>query len=140
MDQIVLIRVLGIFFVLFGITVRMGYWKKLYWQSRGGIFGYIPLGLLFIWYSYYDALEAWFSNAMVIYYAVFGLLILLAVFLSVKAPKWVKPDWIVWVEKHPEKIRRYMADEAKDNAEWENRVVSQESVDEWAKKLAAKHH
>ncbi len=140
MYQIMLIRVLGIFFVLFGITVRMGYWKKLYWQSRGGIFGYVPLGLLFIWYSFYDALTEVFANAAVIYYAVFGLLIMLVVFLSVKAPKWVKPVWINWVEKHPLKIRKYMAEEAKDNVEWENRVVNQESVDEWAKKLAAKHH
>jgi hypothetical protein len=140
MDQIAIIRAFGVFFVLFGITIRLGYWKKLYWQSKGGIYGYIPLGLLFVWYSYYDWLAGFFANAMVIYYAVFGLLILASVFLSVKTPSWIKPKWIIWVEKHPQKILKRMAEEAKDNAEWENQVVSQESVDQWAKKLAAKKH
>jgi len=140
MDQIAVIRALGVFFMLFGITIRAGYWKKLYWQSRGGIFGYVPLGLLFIWYSYFDALADVFADAMVVYYAVFGLLILAIVLMSLKAPKWTKPTWITWVEKHPQKIRKYMAEEAKENAEWENKVVSQQSVDEWAKKLAAKNH
>jgi Zn-dependent protease with chaperone function len=140
MDQIAIIRAFGVFFVLFGITIRLGYWKKLYWQSKGGIYGYIPLGLLFVWYSYYDWLADFFANAMVIYYAVFGLLILASVFLSVKTPSWIKPKWIIWVEKHPQKILKRMAEEAKDNSEWENQVVSQESVDQWAKKLAAKKH
>lgn len=138
MDQIGIIRALGIFFVLFGITIRMGYWKKLYWHSKGGIYGYVPLGLLFIWYSYYDALTNFFAQWMPIYYSVFGLLILLALFLSMQAPRWVKPDWIVWVEKHPQKIRKAMAEEAKDSTDWESFVASQESVDKWARKLANK--
>ena len=135
MNQIRVIKFLGIFFVFFGVSIRMGFWKKLYWQSKGGIYGYIPLGLLFIWYSYFDFLTSVLSNYLSVYYIVFAGLILVAIYLSIRVPQWMKPDWILWIEKHPANIKKAMGEEAKTNESWESNVESEESVAIWARKL-----
>ncbi len=138
MNQLMLIQVLGIFFVLFGITIRLGYWKKMYFSSRGGIYGYVPMGLLFILYTYYEEVSAKSGNYLIYYYVVFGLLIVGILLLSLRKPRWMKPAWVIWVEKYPEKVIKAMADDVKNNPEWEKNTVSEEAVDYWAKSLKHK--
>jgi hypothetical protein len=57
MNELWIIRMLGIFFVMLGIVIRMGYLRKLYFASRGGIYGYIPMGLVFILYTFYEEVK-----------------------------------------------------------------------------------
>ena len=39
----------GVCFFALGLAARFGLWKKWYWSSRGTIYGYIPLGMVFIY-------------------------------------------------------------------------------------------
>ncbi len=138
MDNVLIIRLLGFFFVALGLAFRLGYLKKLYWLSKGGIYAYLPMGLLFIWYSYFDSITTLSDRFGIIYYLIFGLLILMTIIFSVWTPQWAKPNWILWVEKYPAKIRKKMAEQAKNESGWETYVASSEAVDDWARKLSGK--
>jgi hypothetical protein len=138
MNESWIIRMLGIFFVMLGITIRMGYLKKLYFASRGGIYAYIPTGLLFILYTYYEEVSKTNPGLIYYYYAAFGVLIAFILYLTIKKPRFIKPTWVPWVEKYPEKIIKAMTDNIKNNADWEKHTVSEEAVDQWAKSLKRK--
>jgi hypothetical protein len=138
MNESWIIRLLGIFFVMLGLTIRMGYIKKLYFASRGGIYGYIPMGLLFVLYTYFEGVTATNPAMINYYYAAFGILLALTVYLSIAKPRFVKPTWVTWVEKYPEKVIKAMAEDVKSNNEWEKNTVSEEAVDKWAKSLKRK--
>lgn len=138
MNEIWIIRMLGVFFALFGIAIRLGYFKKMYFASKGGIYGYLPMGLLFVLYSYYEAYQAGHADNMLIYYIGFGLLIALVLYFSLVKPKWMKPTWVTWIEKYPPKVVNKMTAEIKDNPDWEKKTIDEASVDAWAKKLSRK--
>ena len=138
MNEIWIIRMLGVFFALFGIAIRLGYFRKMYFSSKGGIYGYLPMGLLFVLYSYYEEISAGNSGNMTIYYAAFGLLIVCILYFSIRKPIWMKPTWVTWVEKYPQKVIIKMAEAIKDNPDWEKNTVDEASVDAWAKKISRK--
>jgi hypothetical protein len=129
---------LGIFFALFGVAIRFGYFKKMYFASKGGIYGYLPMGLLFVLYSYYEEISGSRPESLTIYYVLFGLLIVSILFFSLRKPKWMKPKWVLWVEKYPAKVINKMAEEVKDDPEWEQNAVDEKSIDAWAKRLSHK--
>lgn len=138
MNEFLILRLMGVLFVLFGIMIRLGYWRRMYFASRGGIYAYAPMGLLFILYTYYEEVTASHGDYLPIYYVVFGILILLILYISLVKPRLVKPKWVLWVEKYPEKIRQAMAEELKTNREWQKNTLDEAAVDEWAKRLSKK--
>jgi hypothetical protein len=138
MNELWLIRMLGVFFALFGIAIRLGYFKKMYFASKGGIYGYLPMGLLFVVYSYYEEFKTVNPDSMLYYYVVFGVLIALTLYLSIAKPKWMKPIWVGWVEKHPAKVINKMTEAIKTDTEWEKNLVNEAGVDAWVKKLTRK--
>ena len=75
---------------------------------------------------------------MTIYYAAFGLLIVCILYFSIRKPIWMKPTWVTWVEKYPQKVITKMAEAIKDNPDWEKNTVDEASVDAWAKKISRK--
>ena len=134
-----IIRMLGLFFTLFGIAIRLGYFKKMYFGSRGGIYGYIPMGLLFILYTYYESVAAVHSESVTYFYIAFGFLIVCVLYLSIRKPRWIKPKWTLWVEKYPKKVIDAMAEDVKNNPdEWEKNTIDEESIKKWAKRVSRK--
>ena len=138
MNELWIIRMLGIFFTLFGIAIRFGYFKKMYFGSRGGIYGYIPMGLLFILYTNYESVTAANSAYLNYYYAAFGFLIVCILYLSIRKPRWIKPTWTLWVEKFPKKVINAMAEDVKNDPEWEKNTVDETAINKWAKRLSRK--
>lgn len=138
MNELWLIRILGVFFVLFGIAIRLGYFKKMYFSSKGGIYGYLPMGLVFVLYSYYEEYKATNPENMLPYYIAFGVLIVGALYLSIAKPKWMKPTWVGWVEKYPPKVIKKMTSAVQNGTDWEENLASEASVDAWAKKWTRK--
>lgn len=138
MNEIWIIRMLGVFFALFGIAIRLGYFRKMYFASKGGIYGYLSMGLLFVLYSYYDEYKAGNPDNMLVYYVAFGLLIALTLYFSLAKPKWMKPTWVTWIEKYPPKVVNKMTEEIKENPDWEKKTIDEASVDAWAKQLSRK--
>ena len=138
MNEFWIIRMLGIFFVMLGVVIRMGYLRKLYFASRGGIYGYIPMGLVFILYTFYEPVKATRPELIYYYYAAFGILIAVAVYLSVAKPRFIKPAWTIWLNKYPEKVIKAMTDDIKNNPDWEKNTIDEEAVERWAKSLKRK--
>jgi len=138
MNESWIIRLLGHFFVMLGVTIRMGYLKKLYFASRGGIYGYIPMGLLFALYTYYEEVTAKNPGYINYYYAAFGVLLAFTLYLSIAKPRFIKPTWTLWVEKFPAKVIKAMTEDVKNNPDWEKNTLSEETVNKWAKSLAHK--
>jgi hypothetical protein len=133
------IPLLGAAFVLAGIYIRMGYMKQVYWKSRRSMFGYIPLGLVFILVGYYNTFS---SQAPYIFYGYIALLAIMVMFTlyvsSSRPPAFIVPEWIKWVEKYPKNIQKAMRIEADVDDEWKQYVTSEAGVDAWAKELARK--
>lgn len=138
MNESWIIRLLGIFFVMLGVTIRLGYLKKLYFASRGGIYGYIPMGLLFILYTFYEEVSMNNPDYMIYYYVAFGLLLAFTLYLSVAKPRFIKPNWTLWLEKFPATVIKAMTEEVKTNPEWEKNTVDEEAVNKWAKSVMRK--
>lgn len=130
---------LGIGFAGAWLFVRMGYWKRWYWRTRGGVYAYLPLGVVFFLYTYQDQAQASLGSSYFLFVVGIILLALVCVWWSLRPPKIVQPAWVRWVEAHPKRIREGMAREAELNEDWEKHVQSQEAVDAWARSIKIKH-
>jgi hypothetical protein len=138
LDQQFLLRLMGAGFALMGLGARIGVWKKWYWGTRGGAYTYLPLGILFILYTY----EADFKENLRPYYFLYWVAIVaVAIFIlwwAARPPAFVKPKWVRWVEKYPNPVIQAMAAEVEAGKAWEENIKSEEAVDTWAKRLKAK--
>ena len=128
-----IISIIGVVFMALGISVRTGWWKKWYWRTRGGVYGYIPMGCLFLLYAYESKVVQHVNNFVLV--AVYVVLATLVVFLSLKPPKWIKPTWIRWIEEMPAATQKAMRNHAKEDDEWMDFVDSRESLQKWFKQL-----
>lgn len=137
-DQQALLRLMGIGFALMGLGARVGAWKKWYWGSRGGAYAYLPLGLMFILYTYDDYFKENFRPYYFLYWAAIIVVAILILWLAARPPDFVKPRWVRWVEKHPKHVISAMAAEVEAGEAWEDNVKSEDAVDQWAKKLKGK--
>ena len=126
--------VLGLVFIAIGLMIKLGLWKKYFWRTRGGMYGYMPLGMLFILYSYQEEAQLLGSRYWM-YLAAFGILIAIAVWWSVRPPAFLKPEWVLWVEAHPRHVIDRMRKDAENDPDWVRHTTSQETIDQWAKEL-----
>ncbi len=133
-----LIIIIGVGFILLGIAARMGYWKKWYWGTRGGAYAYLPAGLVFILYTY----DGYFKESLGSYYFLYWVAIILLVgcciWWAIRPPAFIKPDWVRWIEKHPRQVKNAMAAEVEAGKAWEDYIISEDAVDQWAKSLKGK--
>lgn len=134
-DTDTLLRFIGVGFALAWLIVRFGYWKGWYWRTRGGVYAYLPLGVVFYLYTYQELAQEKLGPNFFIYYGVMILLTLICVWWSVRPPAIIQPTWIRWIEQHPQRIRKAMANEVQNGVDWEKHVLSKEAVDAWARKL-----
>jgi uncharacterized membrane protein len=134
-DPTLLIMAFGVIFISLGIAARLGLWKKWYWQSHGSAYGYIPIGCLFIFYSYYDTLKIILGANSWLFPVLFGLLAALGIWWSVRPPSFIKPKWVRWIEKHPSNLVEAMKRAANQSTDWECYITNEEAVDAWARTI-----
>jgi hypothetical protein len=139
-NQQVLTIAFGAVFVALGVAARLGVWKSWYWRTRGSVYGYAPLGLAFLVYALRDRVVQALGGNLIVFQGVLALLVLLGLWWSMRAPAFVKPAWILWVEQHPKKAYEAMASAAIGGDDWEPKVASREAVEAWAKELLSKKH
>ena len=133
-DDQTLLVLFGVVFLGMGLAARLGMWKAWYWRTRGGAYGYIPLGLLFIVYSLRPELTALFGTELA-FFVVFGLMLLVGVWWSFAPPDFMKPGWVRWVEDQPERVQEAMRERADGDTEWREHLESREAVEQWARRL-----
>jgi len=127
---------LGIGLMVFGLYVHFGKWKEWYWKTSGGIYGYVPLGLMLIVESNYKRV---IPNApRYVSLAILVVLAALAIYLKVKTPEWVKPKWVRWLDSQPKQVHQAMQADALSDKKWSRHATSVEAVELWAKELKRK--
>ena len=136
LDLPIFMQALGVGFILIGFSVRTGLWKNWYWRTRGGAYAYVPMGIIFLMYSFQDLLIQRFGLPLVV--AIFVVFIALVLWFSLRPPEFLKPIWVTWVEKNPKKVIRAMGQEVIDGEKWEPWVASEADVDAWAARVAKK--
>jgi hypothetical protein len=134
LDADLLLSALGLGFIAYGLYVHFGSWKDWYWKTRGGMYGYIPLGLMLLFEANYKRL---IPNApRYISIVVLVLLALVVLYLTIKQPNWIKPNWVRWLENQPKRIRQAMQEDAQLDKDWARHVTDPEAVALWAKELS----
>jgi hypothetical protein len=137
-DQTQVIRLLGFGFIAAGLVARFGTWKKWFWKMRRGVYGYVPLGLLFILFTYNTQAEERLGSYYFLYLAAFVILGICVIWFSQRPPAVLKPPWVKWLEAHPPRILKLMEQQVEDGEEWEPHVANQEAVNAWARSLKGK--
>jgi hypothetical protein len=134
-DADIFLQVFGLVFLAMGVAVELGFWKKWYWRSQGKAYGYIPVGLLFILYSFNTQAQERLGANYWIFNVLFGALAVLAVWLFFRPPAFVRPAWVRWVEAYPPETYKAMQQAALDDPNWDKHMSSPEAVDEWVRSL-----
>jgi len=138
LDSNIFVPLLGAAFVLLGIYIHLGNLKQLYWKSRRSMFGYIPLGLVFILVGYYPSFANPGGYLFYGYIVVVAIMAVFTLYVTSRPPDFIKPTWIKWIEKHPKNVQKAMRLDVDVDDEWKQRVTSEAAVDAWAKELARK--
>ena len=138
LDPSLLLQAFGITFFAIGMAARLGLWKKWYWRTKGSMYGYMPLGLMFLLYSFYEPVRERLGASFWMYQSIFGILILVGAWWSFRPPWFIKPAWVRWVEAYPRDVRQAMEQAAADNADWDRHVTSPEAIEAWVKGLKMK--
>jgi hypothetical protein len=136
LDLSVWMQAIGVGFILIGISIRTGLWKNWYWRSRGGNYGYIPMGIIFLLYAFQEQLTARLGLPVLV--GIFVVIIAIAVWFAMRTPAFMKPAWVIRVEKHPKKIIHLMAEDVTKGEKWEPWVENQAEVDAWAARVTKK--
>jgi hypothetical protein len=125
-------------FIIAGVLARFGLWKGWYWRSPGSAYGYVPLGSLFVAYSFNAQAREMLAGRYWIYELSALALLVIGVWWSMRPPEFVKPAWVRRVEDYPAPDREAMAQAVADGADWEPNVVSAEALEAWVVSLRPK--
>jgi hypothetical protein len=132
----------GLTFIVVGIGIRLGYWKKWYlapddpiFYPKPGVYGFVPLGL-FCWCTLLVLVlsEPWQTFAT---WAAFSFVIL-GIFLVGLQPWWIKPKWVRWLEEENDDILDRLIQEARWTKDWEKRIATQEGLEAWVAEVREK--
>ncbi|MGC8787649.1 MAG: hypothetical protein ACP5Q1_09530 [Anaerolineae bacterium] len=138
LDTQFIIRIFGVTFAALGLAARLGLWKNWYWRSRGTVYGYIPLGLLFVLYSFNALAVARLGSYYVLYQGLFALLIACGLWWTVQPPAFIKPAWVRWIEAYPKDVYQMIEKAVESGADWEANVATPEKLEQWIKSLRSK--
>ncbi|HSN93909.1 MAG TPA: hypothetical protein VLR89_02480 [Anaerolineaceae bacterium] len=133
LDTDLALTVLGVALMAFGFYVHFGSWKEWYWKTRGGIYGYVPLGLMLVVESNYKRVIP--DAPRYVSLAILLLLAAFAVYLKIKQPEWAKPKWVRWLDSQPKAVRQAMQKDALLDKNWSRHTNSVEAVELWVKEL-----
>ena len=128
----------GILFLALGLAARLSIWRGWFWKQQSMVYGYIPLGLLFVIFSFSDQVKAELGSNYIAFQVLAGLILVMSVWLSARPPDFMKPPWVRWVEKHSKRVVEVMIQEVKDGEDWRGKIESEETVDAWARAIRRK--
>jgi hypothetical protein len=134
-DTTLLLQAFGLIFIALGVMIRMGNWKNWYWGARRSGYSYLPIGVIFLMYSFNDQVSARLGSLAWIYLACYAIPVAVGVWWVVRTPTFLKPQWVRWVETYPESTFQAMRQAALADPRWERNVASPEAIRAWVKAL-----
>jgi hypothetical protein len=130
--------VIGGFFLIVGIIVRLGFWKDWYWKGLKLVYGYIPMGLLFIFVYFKPQISQIIKSEIFNYYLPIAILLIMSALFSSRTPGFIKPKWVNWIESHPKRVVDRMVADVKSGVDWVSKVKDKKSIDAWARQIISK--
>jgi hypothetical protein len=131
-----------LFLIVIGGGIRLGYGRRWYlgpddpiFYPKPGVYGSVPLGLSFWCILLVLVLpEPWQTFATWAAFSFAGLCILLVGL----QPRWVKPQWVRWLEEENDDILDRLIQEARWTKDWEKRIAIQEGLEAWVAEVREK--
>jgi len=130
--------IIGAFFLIVGIVVRLGLWKDWYWKGLRTVHGYLPMGILFILLYFNPQISQIIQSKFLNYYLPIIVLLGMSAWFSARTPEYIKPTWITWIENYPPRVVDEMKKDVKAGVDWVDKVKDKSSVDAWARQLKYK--
>lgn len=137
----------GIIFIYLGLITLNGSYKRWYlgpkiFPPQAIVYSVIPFGIAGIEIFVIGIFSPYLgpdTTGWVIAFTV-GPILLLGYILAFWRPKWIKPDWVNWLEENytREELDILVATARRDIQAWEERVSTQEGLEEWAKEVVKK--
>ena len=128
-----MLQLFGALFILMGLAGHLGIYKGWYWNSPNRIYGYVPIGLVFIISSFEAEIRAKLGQLGWLVVALYVVLFGLALWGFVKAPKFIKPGWVRLIEAAPKRVYAVMVQDVKSGINWRERVATPEALAQWIK-------
>jgi hypothetical protein len=69
-----------------------------------------------------------------------GLVMLSALVLMLWQPRWLKPQWLCWLEdNYPLFLHTLLEEARRAGKDWERQIKTQEDLEKWAERIVAKY-
>lgn len=128
-----MLQLFGALFILMGLAGHLGLYKAWYWNSPNRIYGYVPIGVVFIVSSLEADLRAKLGQLDWMVVGLYVILFGLALWWFIKPPKFIKPGWIRLIEAASKRDYQVMVQDVKAGMDWHKRVATPEVLAEWIK-------
>jgi hypothetical protein len=135
----------GLLLIIMGVLIRIGRHKRWYLVDDNSMFyhkavyyAFIPMGLASMFLAALPLLPTGGSGQDLVTYAFF-LLMGIGVLLTFWQPRWLKPDWVCWLEENHTDILDLLIKEARKTSGWEQRVSTQTGLEQWVVEIRQKH-
>jgi hypothetical protein len=107
---------------------------------RAALHGIGPLGIGAISLGISMALPLTTDTISCILTYITGPFCLLGLGLATWQPRWLTPAWLRWIEDYNYDIRSLLAKEARQEADWTQRIRSQADLETWVAEVRQKHY
>ena len=127
---------LGVLMIVMGLLAVFGIWKNWYWRNRQSlVYGYVFFGLACLLGSFRNNFLELVGQRTWVLNVLYLLLVFLAVLISLKTPKFLKPKWVQEIEKQPLWVYKAMALEASHGRVWREHFKNKETFQAWIKEV-----
>jgi len=140
------LMLVGVFLLYMGTMALRGHFKGLYLikgiplaAPASVIYTFFPGGIGALMLAVVVVIPNMQIGRIIIF--VGGSLVMLsALVLMLWKPRWLKPRWLRWLEdNYPSLINTLLEEARQAGRAWETGIKTQEDLEEWAKRTAAKY-
>lgn len=143
----VLFLVIGVLFFISGIAMYSGFYKS-WWLNKstpvtptGIAYGLFPASVAFFVVTYIAFFQPQSSlrDSLLCFLGIPS--ILLSIIFATIQPRWLKPQWLKWIETNHEQFSRLLWEDARKRGrwKWELQVRTQKGLEEWVAEVQSKH-
>ncbi|MCB2209774.1 hypothetical protein KQH62_02665 [bacterium] len=136
-DTAVVLRVLGVFSIVIGMSGLLGFWKRWYFRSKNNtVYGYPLLGLLCFLVSYEDYILANLISREWILITIYIIVMVLVMWISYSPPAFLKPRFVKRIEQEPNAVYQKMAKHViQEDKPWRDKAKNMEALDKWIRQV-----
>jgi len=145
--MIFLFLVIGILFLIGGMSMYSGFYKS-WWLNKstpitptGIAYGLFPASVIFFVMAYIGFFQPPSSVKDNLLYFIGTPSIFLSIILTMIQPRWLKPQWLRWLEDNYQNTLSLLQEDAikMGKRNWGQQVSTQEGLEEWAEEVWRKN-